>query len=89
MINTSYTTFEISFKNSINSLIFNCTIDSVNQVVNHIKDSSLLIDKVKQYDKSKGKFKKIPLQTLIDFTDFNTEFNIMLTNKKFNTLISK
>jgi len=83
MVSTNLITFEISFlNNGGETLIFNVTSESLNALAKTLKARKLYIDKIKEYNRSKSAFKRCSLKRLIDCTDYNTELNLILTNKK-------
>lgn len=83
MISTNLITFEISFQNNGNeTFIFNVSNDSLNALTNVLSGRKLYINKIKEYDRTKSAFKRCALKRLIECTDYNTELNLILTNKK-------
>ena len=83
MVSTNLITFEISFQNNGNeTFIFNVSNDSLNALTNVLRGRKLYINKVKEYNRAKSTFQRCTLQRLIDCTDYNTELNLILTNKK-------
>jgi len=88
MITTNLITFELLFKNSTETIIFNTSKGSLLMVVDFLKSYSqanttpLLIDKVKEYNRAQSKFKQATKQRLIACTDHVTELNLILTSKK-------
>lgn len=88
MVSTNLITFELLFKNSTETIIFNTSKNSLLMVVDFLKKYSsanttpLLIDKVKEYNRSQSKFKKATKHRLIACTDHIIELNLILTNKK-------
>ena len=88
MITTNLITFELLFKNSTETIIFNTSKGSLLMVVDFLKSYSqanttpLLIDKVKEYNRAQSKFKQATKQRLISCTDHITELNLILTSKK-------
>ena len=82
MISTNLITFELSFQNSTETIIFNSTNESLNKVVDFLKARKYYIAKIKEFDRSKSAFKRCSLNRLISTTDHNTELNLILTNKK-------
>ena len=82
MLSTNLITFELSFQNSTETIIFNNTENSLNEVVNFLKSREYYISKVKEFSRSKSAFQRCSLKRLIDCTDHLTELNLILTNKK-------
>lgn len=82
MISTNLITFELSFQNSTETIIFNNTTESLNKVVDFLKARKYYIAKIKEFDRPKSAFKRCSLNRLISTTDHNTELNLILTNKK-------
>jgi len=88
MVSTNLITFELLFKNSTETIIFNTSKNSLLMVVDFLKSYSkanttpLLIDKVKEYNRSQSKFLRCTKLRLIACTDHVTEMNLILTNKK-------
>lgn len=82
MISTNLITFEISFQNNGNeTFIFNVSNDSLNALTNVLRGRKLYINKVKEYNRTKSTFQRSTLKRLIECTDYNTELNLILTNK--------
>lgn len=82
MVSTNLITFELSFQNSTETIIFNNTQKSLNDVVDFLKCRKYYIAKVKEFNRPKSAFQRCTLKRLIDCTDHNTELNLILTNKK-------
>jgi len=83
MVSTNLITFEISFQNNGNeTFIFNVSNDSLNALTNVLRGRKLYINKVKEYNRTKSAFQRCTLERLIECTDYNTELNLILTNKK-------
>ena len=82
MISTNLITFELSFQNSTETIIFNNTNESLSKVAEFLKARKYYIAKVKEFNRPKSAFKRCTLKRLIDCTDHNTELNLILTNKK-------
>jgi hypothetical protein len=82
MVSTNLITFELSFQNSTETIIFNNTSKSLNDVVDFLKARKYYIAKVKEFNRPKSAFQRCTLKRLIDCTDHNTELNLILTNKK-------
>jgi hypothetical protein len=88
MITTNLITFELSFKNSNETIIFNTSRNSLLMVAEFLTSykkantTPLLIGKVKEYCKAQSKFKSVARQRLVNCTDFVTDLNIILTNNK-------
>jgi len=88
MITTNLITFELTFKNSTETIIFNVSKKSLLEVADFLTDykkantTPLLIEKVKEYNRNQSKFKKATKQRLITCTDHVTELNLILTSKK-------
>lgn len=83
MVSTNLITFEISFQNNGNeTFIFNVSNDSLNALTNILRGRKLYINKVKEYNRTKSAFQRCTLKRLIECTDYNTELNLILTNKK-------
>jgi hypothetical protein len=82
MITTNLITFEISFQNNGGeTLIFNVSTESLNQLTKVLQNRELYITKIKEYDRVKSSFKRCSLQRLIQCTDHHTELNLILTKK--------
>ena len=82
MISTNLITFELSFQNSTETIIFNNTNESLSKAAEFLKARKYYIEKVKEFNRPKSAFKRCTLKRLIDCTDHNTELNLILTNKK-------
>lgn len=82
MISTNFVTFEVSFVNSTETLIVNNRLENLQPFIEYIKNFSLKIDKIKEFERSQSKFKKCNLYRFITVTDHCTELNIFLTSKK-------
>ena len=82
MISTNLITFELSFQNSTETIIFNNTNESLNKVAEFLKARKYYIAKIKEFNRPKSAFKRCTLKRLIDCTDHNTELNLILNNKK-------
>lgn len=82
MISTNLITFEVSFLNNTETIIFNNTSASLDKVVEFLKLEKYSILKIKEFDRSKSAFKLSTLSRLIECTDHNTELNLILTSKK-------
>lgn len=82
MISTNLITFELSFQNSTETIIFNNTNESLNKVAEFLKARKYYIAKIKEFDRTKSAFKRCALSRLISTTDHDTELNLILTNKK-------
>ncbi len=83
MITTNLVTFELSFTNSTETIIFNVGLVSLTSLKKFLKENDyLIIDKVKEYDRTQSKFRKANKQRLLQCTDHVTELNLLLTNKK-------
>lgn len=81
MITTNLITFELSFKNSSETIIFNITKNSLLMVASFLKENDLQILKIKEFERSKSKFKQSTKARLIACTDHCTELNLILTKK--------
>jgi hypothetical protein len=88
MITTNLITFELTFKNSTETIIFNTSKGSLLMVVDFLKSYSqanttpLLIDKVKEYSRTQSKFLRATKQRLIGCSNHITELNLILTSKR-------
>lgn len=79
MVSTNLITFEILFKNSTETFIFNTSRASLDELTNVLKDRNLLFDKVKEYDRRQSKFKRANKNRLMACIDHNTELTLILT----------
>lgn len=88
MISTNLITFEVTFTNSTETIIFNTSQNSLLMVVDFLKSylnankRPLMIDKVKEYSRTQSKFKRASKQRLINCADHVTELNLILTSNK-------
>jgi hypothetical protein len=88
MISTNLVTFEVTFINSTETIIFNTSQNSLLMVVDFLtrdfnaNKRPLMIDKVKEYSRTQSKFKRASKQRLINCTDHVTTLNLILTSNK-------
>jgi len=74
MISTNLITFEISFQNNgAETLIFNVSNESLNQLLNVLKSRKLYTSKIKEFDRTQSKFKTVSKKRLLQCIDYHTE----------------
>lgn len=73
MITTNLITFEVHFINSTETLIFNTSIDSMNQLAKYLKDKGYIFNKAKEYFKKDSRFKVVSKQRFINCIGYNIE----------------
>lgn len=81
MITTNLITFEISFVNSTETLIFNNSLKSLTELNDYLKPRNLYLKsaKIKEFDKSQSKFKRCSKERFLNCIDHFTELHL-----KFN-----
>lgn len=84
MVSTNLITFLITFNATTETFIFNVSRESLNKLTETIKDQNLKIATVKQFDRNKNKFLKIPNQKLFTIIDHHTELSLLLNKNKAN-----
>ena len=79
MISTNLITFEISFQNNgAETLIFNVSNESLNQLLNVLKSRKLYTSKIKEFDITQSKFKTVSKKRLLQCVDYHTELYYLL-----------
>ena len=79
MISTNLITFEISFQNNgAETLIFNVSNESLNQLLNVLKSRKLYTSKIKEFDRTQSKFKTVSKKRLLQCVDYHTELYNLL-----------
>lgn len=79
MISTNLITFEISFQNNgAETLIFNVSNESLNQLLNVLKSRKLYTSKIKEFDRTQSKFKTVSKKRLLQCIDYHTELYELL-----------
>ena len=79
MISTNLITFEISFQNNgAETLIFNVSNESLNQLLNVLKSRKLYSSKIKEFDRTQSKFKTVSKKRLLQCVDYHTELYNLL-----------
>lgn len=79
MISTNLITFEIQFQNNgAETLIFNVSNESLNQLLNVLKYRKLYTSKIKEFDRTQSKFKTVSKKRLLQCIDYHTELYELL-----------
>lgn len=78
MITTNLITFEVHFLNSTETLIFNTSNNSLDELTGYLREQNHIFAKATEYSKKDSKFKVTNKQRFIDCINHKTELMQLL-----------